>query len=63
MKFNCPICDAELKGSDGNQIHPGNDKYGVMLHCPNKGCTAEEVMGHGDNLKQAFEVIFHKYKK
>jgi len=63
MKFNCPICNGELKESNGNQLHPGNDKYGVMLYCPDKDCTAEEVMGHGDNWKQAYDIIIHKYKK
>ena len=63
MKYNCPLCNAELVESLGNQVFPGDKRYGVMLFCPSHACPAQEVMGHGDNAKEAFEVITHKYKK
>jgi hypothetical protein len=63
MNFNCPLCDAELVGTDGEKMHPGNPAYGRTLECPNTKCMAQEVMGHGDNDKQAFEVIKQKYHK
>ena len=63
MKFICPLCDAEFVGTDGETMHPGDPNYGRTLACPNTDCPAQEVMGHGDNDKQAFEVIKQKYHK
>ncbi len=62
MKYSCPMCGAELVESFGNQVFPGDRKHGVTLTCPSYTCPAQEVMGHGDNAKEAFEVITHKYK-
>ena len=58
----CPICNVELVSMDGEKIHPGDSNYGVTVYCANKKCSAQEVFGHGDNVKQACEVIVHKYK-
>lgn len=63
MKFICLLCDTELVGSDGETMHPGDPNYGRTLSCPNIECSAQEVMGHGDNDKQAFEIIKQKYHK
>ena len=48
----------------GNQPHPGDVKYGVTLYCNFCDCPAHEnVQGHGDNLKGAYEVVTQKYGK
>lgn len=63
MKMNCPICEGEMSERFGNQIYPDDPKHGVMVHCPHLACLAQEVIGHGDNVKQAFEIVLQKYKK
>lgn len=62
MNFSCPLCSAELVEQVGNVMHPGDAKYGVSLHCPSLQCPAQEVAGHGDNAKAAFEVVTDKFK-
>ena len=62
ITFSCPLCSAELVEQVGNVMHPGNAKYGISLHCPSLQCPAQEVAGHGDNAKAAFEVVVAKYK-
>jgi len=61
--YDCPVCKSELKEEFGNQLHPGDKDYGITLYCPNWQCPAAEVSGHGDNVKQAFEVITSKFNK
>jgi hypothetical protein len=46
----------------GNVIHPGDPKFGVGLHCPHVTCPAQEVQGHGDNEKHAFEIVTDRFK-
>ena len=62
MQFHCPLCEAELASMLGEAIHPGNADYGVTLWCPSDKCPAQEVMGHGDNAKKAFDIIKDKYR-
>ncbi len=61
MKYNCPICGVELNEFAGEKSHPGNPAFGVTLDCGNKACSAPEVMGHGDKVKDAYEVIMAKF--
>lgn len=61
MKYICPICKTELREQIGDKLHPFNIDYGTTLDCPNKQCLSEEVMGHGDKLKDAFQVILDKF--
>ena len=61
MKYECPICKVEMAVMDGERMHPGDKNYGVTLHCLNMGCGAQEVMGHGRNEKEAFEVVVAKF--
>jgi hypothetical protein len=61
MNYNCPICGAELVESLGNSIHAGDAKYGMNLFCNNPKCPAQEVAGHGDNVKEAWTVIQAKF--
>jgi len=62
-KYNCPLCGKEMTSVDGESIHLGNTKYGVTIFCHNKECPAQEVSGHGNNLKDAYEVVIHKFGK
>ena len=55
--FNCPQCNQVLTENVGTQIHPNNPEYGITLFCSYRKCPVQEVMGHGDNAKKAFEVI------
>lgn len=43
-------------------MHPGDSDFGITLYCNNKQCTAQEVVGHGDNARQAYDVVLAKYK-
>lgn len=59
----CPICGSEMQGMDGEKMHPNDKNYGYTLFCVNMDCTAQEVMGHGDNEKKAYEIVVAKYGK
>ena len=63
MKYKCPLCGAELVEMVGESVHPNNPKYGITLYCPSYACPAQEVSGHDDNAKKAFEVIEHRFGK
>jgi hypothetical protein len=66
QEYICPICGAKLAWCLGSKLD-AND--GITMWCPNHNCQSpdgipcQEVMGHGDNDKQAFEVIKQKYHK
>jgi hypothetical protein len=57
----CPICNSELVTQWGNQMHPNDDNYGVSVFCNNKECAAQEVAGHGDTAKQAYQIVREKF--
>lgn len=59
--MKCPLCQTELSEMPGSRIHPGDRDYGITLWCPSSSCPSQEVMGHGDKVKDAFEVIQAKY--
>jgi hypothetical protein len=61
-KYPCPVCKGMLVAQIGNVIHPGDPKFGVGLHCPHVTCPAQEVQGHGDNEKHAFEIVTDRFK-
>ena len=64
--MNCPICGTKLMEANGEPIHPGDANYGVTVWCPGaypSVCIAQEVMGHGNNVKDAYAVVLAKYKK
>lgn len=63
MGNKCPICGEEMKGMDGEKMHPNDANYGYTLFCVNYKCSAQEVFGHGDNEKKAYEVVMLKYVK
>jgi hypothetical protein len=59
--FNCPICKTKMEGMDGEKMHPGDKKYGFTWYCVNRNCSSEEVFGHGENEKKAYEIVMAKY--
>lgn len=64
--MNCPLCGTELMAVDGDRIHENDSKYGVTVWCPAAYptvCPAQEVMGHGNNVRDAYAVVLAKYKK
>ena len=61
MKYNCPVCNVELIELMGETMHKNNPAFGVTLSCHNTDCSAQEVMGHGKNAKDAWEVIQGKF--
>lgn len=58
--FPCPVCKCKLRAQPGNQLSP---KEGVTVFCaaPSEICAAQEVTGHGDNEKKAYEIIQQKF--
>lgn len=61
MSYECPLCKSELVGMDGYKGHENDSNYGYSLFCLNIKCPAQEVMGHGKNEKEAYEVIHAKF--
>jgi len=59
----CPLCKSEMKEMGGEKTHPGDYNFGTTVYCPNPNCPAEEVAGHGKNVKEAMEVVTHKYTR
>ena len=65
--FHCPLCKAQLAQMPGDIMHPNNEDYGVTVWCPNQDCKTEagepcqEVMGHGTNAQNAFDILKDKY--
>jgi len=56
--FNCPVCAARLHAQPGHQL---SATEGVTVFCANEECPAQEVAGHGDNEKKAFEIIHQRF--
>jgi hypothetical protein len=63
--YCCPCCFEQLTQAFGNQLNPGNEKYGVMLYCekgdPTGRTHPQEVAGHGKTVKDAYDVILAKF--
>jgi hypothetical protein len=51
---------AELQG---DRMHPGDSNYGITLACINDKCSAQEVMGHGNKIKDAWDVVNTKFNR
>ena len=62
MKYQCPLCEAELLVRIGSCLYPLDPKHGLYLYCPNIACPAQEVAGHAKNVEDAYEIIQQKYK-
>lgn len=60
-EYKCPLCKSVLVGMVGGKGHENDSHYGYSLFCLDKGCPAQEVMGHGKNEKEAYEVIYAKF--
>lgn len=61
--YPCPVCSHEMSLFAGDKMHPGNPSFGVTLSCEYKECTAQEVMGHGKKVEDAWEVVEEKFLK
>lgn len=61
--YPCPICDNEMSLFAGDKMHPGDPLFGVTLSCEHRECTAQEVMGHGKKVEDAWEVVKEKFLK
>jgi hypothetical protein len=63
--YKCPVCQGEMHESvNQHPSHPSlppEMALGITLWCPSRACPAQEVMGHGKNGKEAWEVIQQKY--
>jgi hypothetical protein len=62
-EYKCPVCNEVLREQVGTVLNPGDIKYGITLDCENKNCNVQEVAGHGDNAKKAYDIILMKYSK
>ena len=66
-EYLCPLCKSPLLRQWGDQIHPHNPDYGITIYCPERGCSAAEVFGHGNGRSQenqisnAYKIIMSKY--
>ncbi len=60
--MNCPLCQAPLAQMPGTQSKPNDATEGVTVWCSSHKCPAQEVFGHGANVKQAYQVVLEKYK-
>ena len=62
----CPICDVLMVAMPGSRLDATD---GVTIWCANThgsapgNCTAQEVFGHANNEKAAYEIVKDKYKK
>lgn len=63
IDFKCPICSGDMTVVPGDVMHPGDPKFGITVFCPVLTCPAQEVSGHGDNAKEAYEVVVHKFQR
>lgn len=61
MEYHCPLCKSVLREHVGNAIHPSDPDYGITLDCSNLQCPAQEVMGHGNKAKDAYQVILERF--
>jgi hypothetical protein len=64
MKYNCPVCGTEMLEALGNTMHKDDAAYGLTLMCPAPHpsvCMAQEVMGHGGNVKEAWKAVQDKF--
>lgn len=59
----CPICKVPLLKAYGSKMNPNDPKFGVIVFCGNNKCSAQEVFGHGDKEKDAYEVVYAKFVK
>lgn len=63
--YKCPLCQSELVESiNRHPSHPNlppGMAQGITLWCSGRACPAQEVIGHGKNAKEAWEVIQMKF--
>jgi len=57
MKYNCPVCQGEMNVGTSEK----GSADGIYIWCRNDKCTAQEVMGHGEKEKDAWEVVQQRF--
>jgi hypothetical protein len=57
--YACPVCRVNMVSHEGQVL---DIRDGMTVWCDNKECRAQEVSGHGRNIKEAYEVILDKFK-
>ena len=62
-EYKCPLCGSVLVGMVGCKGHENDPNFGYSLFCVDFKCPAQEVMGHGNKEKDAYEVIMAKFVK
>lgn len=61
-EFRCPVCGEYLTKIIGDGIGINADN-GILLKCYNMKCdTTENVFGHSNTEKNAYEVVKLKFK-
>jgi ssDNA-binding Zn-finger/Zn-ribbon topoisomerase 1 len=57
--FKCPVCSGFMVSIPGSRM---SDNDGVTIRCNNPDCpTAENVEGHSNNEKNAYEIACQKF--
>jgi hypothetical protein len=59
MKYQCPKCSVDLTEIVGNQMN----REGITLRCENISCMPQVVEAWGKNVKEAYEVVLHRFAK
>lgn len=60
-EYLCPLCNSNMIIMKGDQVNPNN---GITIRCISDRCPCNEnVEGHSNNEKNAYEVACIKYKK
>lgn len=62
-ELKCPICGTKLSVLPGFNRDKDGNSISTLLSCPSLACPAQEVIGHGRNYKEAYQIILEKYKK
>lgn len=60
--YPCPVCGVKMTEFAGDKMHTGNPLFGVTLSCEHRGCTDQEVQGHGKKVDDAWDVVVEKFK-
>ena len=61
-QYNCPICKGSMFKIYGNQLHPGDEDFGITVFCNSRvSGHPQEVAGHGKNEARANEVVLAKF--
>jgi hypothetical protein len=60
-EYNCPVCKAPLYSAPDPLTGIRSGGYTVWCGQPNEVCRAQDVSGHGKNVKEAYQIIKEKF--